>query len=129
MSHVGGFETLEVWRESRRLKLKVYQLIKKYPIDEKYELISQTRRAVRSVAANIAEGHGRYYFKENISFCRKSRGSLSELLNHLIDAVDSGDIDDENLLEYRSDIDKVGKMLNGYIRYLQTQSSKKDNEQ
>jgi four helix bundle protein len=90
MANIGGFETLEVWREARRLKLKIYKLIKTYAPEEKYELVSQTRRAARSIPANISEGHGRFYFKENIAFCRKSRGSLSELLNHLIDALDSG---------------------------------------
>lgn len=122
MANTGGFETLEVWRESRRLKIKVYKLIKIYPDEEKYELVSQTKRAARSVSANISEGHGRFYYKENIAFCRKSRGSLSELLNHLIDAVDSGYIGDSELVEYRDDIERVGKMLNGYIRYLQTQT-------
>lgn len=123
MANISGFETLDVWRESRRLKLKIYKLIKDWPLEEKFDLTSQTRRAARSIPANISEGHGRFYFKENIAFCRKSRGSLSELLNHLIDAVDSGYISDEQLIEFRNDIEKIGKMINGYIRYLKNQSN------
>jgi len=123
MANIGGFETLEVWREARKLKLKIYKLIKDWPIEEKFDLISQTKRAARSVPANISEGHGRFYYKENIAFCRKSRGSLSELPNHLIDASDSGYNSEEELVEFRNDIEKIGKMLNGYIRYLKNQSN------
>ena len=96
MERFSSFETLDVWKESRKYKLRIYKLIKAWPVEEKYDLISQTRRAARSICANIAEGHGRYYYKENISFCRKSRGSLSELKNHLIDAFDC-DYIDENI--------------------------------
>jgi len=126
MNYVGGFESLLVWKEARSLKLSIYQLVKSYPSAEKFDLISQTVRASRSVLANISEGHGRFYYKENISFCRKSRGSLSELLNHLIDAADSGFIDQETLSNYRTEIEKLGKILNGYIRYLQNQSKSQE---
>jgi four helix bundle protein len=56
---------------------------KKLPTEEKYNVISQMRRAALSVTNNIAEGHGRYHFQENIQFLRQSRGSLDELLDDL----------------------------------------------
>ncbi len=68
MANIGGFETLDVWRESRRLKLKIYKFIKDWPSEEKFELTSQTRRAAGSIPANISEGHGRFILKRTSHF-------------------------------------------------------------
>ncbi len=82
------FETLEVWKESRKLRKEISKLVKTFPSVENFRLSDQMIRASRSVSANIAEGHGRYHFQENIQFCRQSRGSLYELLDHLTVALD-----------------------------------------
>jgi four helix bundle protein len=75
-------------------------------------------RSSRSVTANIAEGHGRYHFQENIQFCRHARGSLSESLDHLIVANEEGYIDNNKLEEMRKSHDLCLKLLNGYMSYL-----------
>jgi four helix bundle protein len=51
-----------------------------------------------------------------------ARGSLSETLNHLIDALDEGLINEEQLNHYRTKITEVEKLLNGYINYLEKRS-------
>lgn len=63
----------------RELRNEEKILIKGFLDHEKYELVSQMRRASRSVTHNIAEGYGRFHYQENIQFCRISRGSLHEL--------------------------------------------------
>ncbi len=78
-------------------------------------------RASRSVSANIAEGHGRYHFQENIQFCRQSRGSLYELLDHLTVALDEHYISEEKFDILKTKILKTVKILNGYISYLKRQ--------
>ena len=80
----GDFTNLDVWKLSHELRLKVYVLAKFLPADEKYGLTSQIKRSADSTGANIAEGHGRYHFQENIQFCRQARGSLDETRDHLI---------------------------------------------
>lgn len=75
----------------------------------------------------IAEGHGKFYFKDQINYCVIARGSLSETLNHLIDAMDSGYIQKEGLTSLKSDIDETGKLLNGYISFLRIYISKEKN--
>ncbi len=97
-----------------------------FPTEEKYLLTSQILRSSRSVTANIAEGHGRYYFKETVKFCRTSRGSLEETLEHLIAAFDEGYISKETLNEFKTTYDDCLRLLNGYIRYLK--SSKRGND-
>jgi len=61
--------------------------------------VDQIIRAKRSVTANIAEGFGRYHFQENIQFCRTARGSLSELLDHMITSFDNLYISEEKLTD------------------------------
>ena len=53
-------------------------------------MTDQVKRSVRSINANIAEGHGRFTYPDQIHFCIMARGSLSETINHLIDALDEG---------------------------------------
>ena len=82
------FTELNVWKQSRLVKLEVYALVKSFPKEEKYELVSQVVRSSRSTCSNISEGHGRFTYKDQLHFCVQARGSLSETLNHMIDAFD-----------------------------------------
>ena len=78
-----SFKDLEVWKKSRALRRELSLLVKTFPAEENYRLTDQLIRAGRSVTANIAEGYGRYHYQENIQFCRQSRGSLTEVQDHL----------------------------------------------
>ena len=124
-----NFTNLEVYKECRQLRIGISSTVKShFPIEEKYKLSNQILRCSRSITANIAEGHGRYYFKENIQFCRISRGSLSETLEHLITSFDEKYISEEVLVEYKTKIDKCGRLLNGYINFLKKQQKPKDED-
>jgi len=63
--NIKSFEDLNSWKQSRQLRIAISQLIKTFPDHEKYDLVSQMRRSSRSVTYNIAEGYGRFNFKEN----------------------------------------------------------------
>ena len=117
------FEELEVWKLARQLKKEIRELAKKFPADEKYKLIDQVVRSSGSVGTNIAEGFGRFHFKENSKFCLNARGSLFETLNHLIDAFDEEYISDIELEYFKEKILHCIKVLNGYIAYLKKQSA------
>ncbi|HHT9146547.1 MAG TPA: four helix bundle protein [Candidatus Wunengus sp. YC61] len=112
------FETLEVWKKARELRKEISKLTKALPSDERFRLADQMIRASRSVTANIAEGHGRYHFQENIQFCRQARGSLYEVLDHLTVALDENYIYEEEFNILKTKIFVVIKILNGYISYL-----------
>ena len=81
---MNSFKELEVLKSAREHRKSISKLIKSFPKEEKYRLIDQILRSSRSVAANIAEGFGRYHYQENIQFCRQARGSLNETLEHLM---------------------------------------------
>ena len=123
---IKSFQDLEVWQAARELKSFLRELTKKFPDSEKYRLVDQIIRAKRSVTANIAEGFGRYYFQENIQFCRTARGSLSELLDHMITSLDNLYISEEEFVDANDRINKCMRLLNGYIRSLK--KSKQDSE-
>lgn len=116
---IKSFTDLEVYKECRKFRKMVSKILgEHFPDKEKYLLTAQTLDASRSVTANIAEGHGRYYFQDNIRFCRISKGSLEETLEHLITAYDEKYISVEVLKEVKAQHESCLKLLNGYIRYL-----------
>ena len=119
------FETLDVWKKGKELRNKISKLTKNFPSEEKYKLTDQMIRASRSVTANIAEGYGRYHYQENIQFCRQARGSLYELIDHLYVALDEKYIDNNDFNNYKSDINEVIRILNGYIKFLETKKRDK----
>jgi four helix bundle protein len=93
-------------------------LVKTFPVDENFRLVDQLIRSTRSVCAVIAEGHGKFTYKDKINYCKMGRGSLSETWNHLIDAMDSEYINKEELKALKVEIDETAKLLNGYINFL-----------
>ena len=119
-----SFEELAAWKACREFRKSITLLTKKFPAEEKYRLTDQIIRASRSITANIAEGHGRYHFQENIQSCRMARGSLSETLDHLIVAYDEGFINEVEMTEMRNLYATCLKLLNGYILYLKSRKSK-----
>src|ERR1700751_4475341 len=77
------FEDLDVYKEARQVRKKMYAVARQCPDLEKYELASQIRRAAVSLTNNIAEGHGRYHFADQVRFFLGARGSLQELIDDL----------------------------------------------
>jgi four helix bundle protein len=119
------FTELNVWQKARELKNDIYSLTNAFQNEEKYRLADQLIRSSRSISSNIAEGHGRFTYKDQIHFCIQARGSLSEVQNHFIDALDCKIIDDTVYNEFLSKIKTVEKMLNGYISFLRERINEK----
>jgi four helix bundle protein len=92
-------------------------------------LKDQIIRCLRSVTNNIAEGYGRFNFQENIQFCRISRGSLYEIIDHLIIAVEEGYLQQAEFEIKKEHIIKCITILNGYIKYLKGAKTTTNNKQ
>ena len=114
-----SFEDLEVWKKARVLKNQIFELVRQIPTEEKFRLCDQFIRSSRSINSQIAEGHGRQTNPDRLRFCVIARGSISETLNHLIDAFDCQLISDKQLEHFRFKIQEVEKLINGYIAFLQ----------
>ena len=73
------FRKLKVWKKAHELTLEIYQVTRKFPIEELYGITNQIRRAAVSVPNNIAEGCGRDSEKELQRFSTIAMGSASEV--------------------------------------------------
>ena len=114
-----NLDKLEVWVRAKDFALVIYkEVIPCLPADEKWNLNQQLKRAAQSIPANIAEGHGRYHFLDNVRFCYIARGSLTEVQSHLILVHDLGYLPDEIYKRLTSHAESIGKQLNNYIAYL-----------
>lgn len=112
------FRDLDVWKRCREIRRNIWRLCKNFPSEERYRLTDQMIRASRSATACIAEGYGRYHYQENIQFCRQSRGSLFELIDHLDASLECGHINESEAENFFTEIKIAIRVLNGYIRYL-----------
>jgi four helix bundle protein len=56
MANIRSFKELRVWQNAMDAVMRVFDLTKRFPVEEKYSLTDQFRRASRSVAVNISEG-------------------------------------------------------------------------
>jgi four helix bundle protein len=119
---IKSFEELIIWQESRKFANYIYKLTKKFPKEELYSLTSQMRRATVSVMSNIAEGFDRRTTKEFISFLVIARASISEVQNDLYLSLDLNYINNEDFKTYYNHAQKIGKLINGLITYLKSQT-------
>jgi len=115
-----SFKDLNIYKRACIFRKKIFELTKTFPPDERYKLTDQIIRSTRKCPANIAEGYGRFHYKENIQYCRIARGSLTETQDHLSCALECNYISNNILLEYDNEIDILIKMINGYIKYLKS---------
>ena len=118
------FRDLDVWKKCRDIRIMIWKLCKRFPAEERFRLADQMIRASRSSTANIAEGYGRFHYQENIQFCRQSRGSLFELIDHLLVAEECEYIGSEEKEESIEHIISAIRLLNGYIKYLKSRKDK-----
>ena len=120
---MASFTELEVWKQSRKIRNWIAELVKSFPAEEKFRLTDQIIRSSRSIGNNLAEGHGRFHYQDNVRFCILARGSLSETLDHMIIAYDDKIISEETLQQFKIEYDSCLKILNGYIQYLKKKKS------
>jgi four helix bundle protein len=116
------FVDLDAWQVNREVVLVIYKITKKFPKDEKFGLTSQLRRASVSIITNIAEGWGRFHYKDKIRFYHQARGSNTEVQSLLIVAKDLGYISEEEFDEMKVLIFRGFKVLNGLIRSTEKRS-------
>lgn len=123
---VQSYRDLSVWQAAMSIAEAVYGLTKSFPHSELYGLTAQMRRASVSIAANIAEGHGRETSRFYIQFLRISQGSLKELETHLFLAERVGLAESKPIASILDECDKLGRMLRALIRAIQEKSRAED---
>ncbi|WP_109576005.1 four helix bundle protein [Aminobacter sp. AP02] len=116
---INSYKDLVVWQVSVELAVNCYSATKVFPTNEAFGMTAQIRRASTSIAANIAEGHGRESTGSFIQFLRVAQGSLKELETHIILSGRVGLMRDAETRKLLEQSDEIGRMLRSMIRSLQ----------
>ena len=113
------FRDMSVWQQSFSLLVEVYQLLKKFPADERYTLTDQLKRAANSVVHNLAEGYGRFEPKDKTRFYKISRGSAFESMSQILVAENQKYLPTETSESLISQYKKLIEEINALIHYLE----------
>ena len=116
---INSYRDLLVWQKAMDLAVLCYSLTRSFPKEEAFGLTSQLRRSSSSVAANIAEGHGRENSGSFVQFLRVAQGSLKETETHLLLSQRVGLLPTAQATEAMKTCDEIGKMLRSLIRAVQ----------
>lgn len=116
------FRKYGVWEQSHKLVLELYRLTKSFPVDEKFGLVAQIRRAVVSVPTNICEGCGKTSEKDFARFLGISFGSCQEVEYLTLLSRDLGFMDIYSYDLIQSEITSIKKQLYHLIKKLNAES-------
>lgn len=98
------FTLMPVWQKALKLLVRVYQITRRFPAEEKFGITADMRRAANSVVHNLAEGFGRFENKDKSRFYKISRGSAYEIISQTLASY---------ILQYLIS-DEKDELLNGY---------------
>jgi len=116
--------TLEVWKRSKELAVKIYKSEMQGPFAKDMSLIRQIQRAAVSICSNIAEGAERESTKDSAHFYTMAKGSAAELATQLEIASEIGLIPDGTTKIWALETEKIARMLNSLIKSVKTKQSK-----
>jgi len=120
MATLNRFEDVEAWKKARELTRRVYLVTKSGPFSRDFGLKDQIRRAAVSVMSNIAEGFERGGTREFRHFLVMAKGSSGEVKSQLYVAMDAELISQEQFQEFYGLATEVGRMIGGFMKYLET---------
>ncbi len=114
---MNSYRDLEIWKDSIKLIKKIYKIVNILPKTEEYNLKLQLKRAVTSIALNIAEGKARKSKKEFVNFLTIAFGSLTEVGAILDICIELNYINDD--INLKQNIEILSKRINklrGFLR-------------
>jgi four helix bundle protein len=118
---MANLEDLEIYRIAEAISDITWKTCENWEWFAKSTIGKQLVRAADSIGANIAEGYGRYAYRENIQFCYYARGSLNETRFFLQRALERNLIDRTKFQEIDHLIGKLNPMLNAYIKSIKSE--------
>ncbi len=119
---VFGYRKLIAYQKAKEVVKHTYQLLKKFPSQERYALCDQLQRASVSITSNIAEGINRYSVKDKTHFIEIAYGSLMEVSSQFEIAEDLGYISSEERLSIDQLIEEVARLLSGLQKSFKVES-------
>ncbi len=117
-------EDLDIYNLSQKFSDRIWFIVMQWDKFAQFGFGKQIINSADSISANIAEGYGRYFIKENLNFCFYSRGSVLETKNWLVKASSRNLITNEEYGSLISELEIIHKKLNGYIKVLKANLTK-----
>lgn len=111
------FYEMKIWQKGYELLMEIYELAALFPPEEKYSLTSQIIRSANGTIANIAEAHGRYYYKDKIRVLYIARGEAEETQSHLRVTWGKKYIDKSTFEKLDLEYEELIKGINRYINF------------
>ena len=108
-------EELQVYQLSMQMAEEIWEIVIKWDYFTKDTIGKQLIKAADSIAANLSEGFGRFFYKEEKQFCYYSRGSLYETKCWLTKALNRKLIEETDFEKFLKEINNIGVKLNNYI--------------
>ncbi len=121
-------EELKVYQLSMDIGEMIWMIVSRWDYFAKDTVGKQLVKSVDSIAANLSEGYGRFYYKENKQFCYYSRGSLYETKTWLKKAHNRGLIIGDDFQSLEKDIEAIAYKLNNYIKSIGAKAERKPND-
>ncbi len=115
---MSNLEKLDLYNHSLSLGDRIWAIVSKWNYFEKSTLGKQLTRSADFISANIAEGYGRFHFKDRRQFCYFSRGSAFETQNWIHKAKSRNLMDSKEAETIHEDLETIIKMINRYIQYI-----------
>ncbi len=111
MGRMPSHRNLEVWQRAMAFVQRVYAVVEGFPREERGHLAQQLRRASVSIAANIAEGHGRRSEGAFAAHLDIALGSVAEVDTLLQLACNLGYLSPDELEPLLEELNIIGRML------------------
>jgi four helix bundle protein len=111
-------EKLEVYQLAELFSDKIWEIVESWDYFKKDTIGKQIARSADSISANIAEGYGRYYYKESKQFFFYSRGSIQETKAWISKCKRRNIIDINNAEDLLKQAEKILAKLNAYIKFI-----------
>ena len=110
-----GYRKLIAYQKAKEVVKRTYKLLKKFPIEERFAMCDQLRRAAVSITSNIAEGVNRFSIKDKAHFIEIAYGSLMEVSSQFEIAEELGYISCEDRMNMDSLIEEDARLLSGLL--------------
>jgi len=126
LSVVKDFTNLEIYKLAEKIAVDIEKLLQsKESLSKKWKAVDHAIEAAVSMGANIAEGFGRFHFKENINFLYYARGSLCEIRRRLRHFYLVGDLTAEEIKPISDNLKLLNVKINNSIASTKGQIYKK----
>jgi len=115
---IKSFKDLDAWQVGMDLVIRVYEVARRLPLDERFGMASQMHRAAVSIPSNVAEGHACKMLRRYRNHVRIALGSVAELSTNIEAGLRLGYWDTATAKQMDAEFTRMNQLLNGVLRSL-----------